>query len=227
MFGKKPSAPPPAQSKPQAPAQPQPQAAARPSGWAAQALTADYLASGYLQPVDMPLAGFLNVSTQATITLTGVQLQAVGAQAAIVNPAPAEITIPKTALIAFIPRDEPGMRSATQQMPNRPAPAEITIPKTALIAFIPRDEPGMRSATQQMPNRPAPAVIYAGPYLIRAAFMLPGDMPLRNFFGTAGGTLVAVTQAEITCQVPGAKFTPLKAQIVVLNKALVQMYHPA
>ena len=65
MFGKKPSAPPPAQSKPQAPAQPQPQAAAaRPSGWAAQALTADYLASGYLQPVDMPLAGFLNVSTQ-------------------------------------------------------------------------------------------------------------------------------------------------------------------
>ncbi|HLE28006.1 MAG TPA: hypothetical protein VI793_07810 [Anaerolineales bacterium] len=193
MFGKKPSAPPPAQSKPQAPAQPQPQAAARPSGWAAQALTADYLASGYLQPVDMPLAGFLNVSTQATITLTGVQLQAVGAQAAIVNP----------------------------------APAEITIPKTALIAFIPRDEPGMRSATQQMPNRPAPAVIYAGPYLIRAAFMLPGDMPLRNFFGTAGGTLVAVTQAEITCQVPGAKFTPLKAQIVVLNKALVQMYHPA
>jgi len=193
MFGKKPSAPPPAQSKPQAPTQPQPQAAARPSGWAAQALTADYLASGYLQPVDMPLAGFLNVSTQATITLTGVQLQAVGAQAAIVNP----------------------------------APAEITIPKTALIAFIPRDEPGMRSATQQMPNRPAPAVIYAGPYLIRAAFMLPGDMPLRNFFGTAGGTLVAVTQAEITCQVPGAKFTPLKAQIVVLNKALVQMYHPA
>ena len=193
MFGKKPSAPPPAQSKPQAPAQPQPQAAARPSGWAAQALTADYLASGYLQPVDMPLAGFRNVSTQATITLTGVQLQAVGAQAAIVNP----------------------------------APAEITIPKTALIAFIPRDEPGMRSATQQMPNRPTPAVIYAGPYLIRAAFMLPGDMPLRNFFGTAGGTLVAVTQAEITCQVPGAKFTPLKAQIVVLNKALVQMYHPA
>ncbi len=185
MFGKKPSAPP--------PAQPQPQAAARPSGWAAQALTADYLASGYLQPVDMPLAGFLNVSTQATITLTGVQLQAIGAQASIVNP----------------------------------VPAEITIPKTALIAFIPRDEPGMRSATQQMPNRPAPAVIYAGPYLIRAAFMLPGDMPLRNFFGTAGGTLVAVTQAEITCQVPGAKFTPLKAQIVVLNKALVQMYHPA
>jgi len=193
MFGKKPSAPPPAQTKPHMPAQPQAQPVARASGWAAQALTADYLASGYLQPVDMPLAGFLNMSNQATVTLLGAQVQALGAQAAVVNP----------------------------------APAEITIPKTSLIAFIPRDEPGMRSATQQMPNRPAPAVVYAGPYLIRATFMLAGDTPLRNFFGVVGGALVAVTNAEITCQLPGARFAPLAAKIMVLNKTLVQMYHPA
>ena len=191
MFGKKPTAPPSAQPKPQAPPAPQPP---RPWGWLAQALTADYVVSGYLAPVmDMPLVGFLNISTQATIVLTHAQLQALGPQAAVV--------------------------SAT--------PTEITIPKASLIAFIPRDEAGLRSAAMQMPNRAERAVVYAGPYLIRAAFMLAGDMPLRNFFGAGGGSLVAVTEAEVACQTPGAPFAPLKAPILVLNKTLVRLYHPA
>ena len=188
MFGKKPAPPPVAQPKPQAPSQP-----AKPSGWAAQVLTADYIASGYMPPVpDMPLVGFLNIPTQPTLVLTNAQLQALGPQAVIAN--------------------------AT--------PSEITIPKASLIAFIPRDEAGMRSAAMQMPQRAERAVVYAGPYLIRAALMLVGDLPLRNFFGTGGGSLVAVTDAEVTCQVPGAQFTPLKAPLLILNKALVQLYHP-
>lgn len=191
MFGKKPAPPPPAQPKPQAPSQVQ---APRPSGWAVQALTADYLANGYMAPVmDTPLVGFLNIPTQPTLVLTNAQLQAIGSQAAIANG----------------------------------TPAEITIPKAALIAFIPRDEAAMRSAAMQMSNRAERAVIYAGPYLLRAAFMLVGDMPLRNFFGASGGSLVALTDAEVSCQLPGAQFAPLKAPILILNKTLVQLYHPA
>jgi len=191
MFGKKPAPPPPAQLKPQGTPQPQ---APRPAGWAVQALTADYLANGYLAPVmDMPLVGFLNISTQSTLALSSVQLQALGSQATLANG----------------------------------SPAEITIPKASLVALLPRDEAALRSAAMQMPQRAERAVIYAGPYLLRAAFMLVGDMPLRNFFGTGGGSLVAVTDAEVICQLPGAQFAPLKAPILILNKALVQLYHPA
>ena len=193
MFGKKPAAPPPAQPKPQSPPTPQPP---RPSGWLVQALTADYFASGYIPPVpDTPLVGYLNNPAQPTIVLANAQLQALGPQAVVV--------------------------SAT--------PAEITIPKASLVAFIPRDEAGMRSAAMQMPNRAERAIIYAGPFLLRAAFMLTGEMPLRNFFGAGGGSLslVVVTEAEVACQTPGAKFTPLKAPILVLNKTRVQLYHLA
>ncbi len=191
MFGKKPATPPPAQPKPQAPPAPQPP---RPTGWPVQILTPDYVASGYIAPVmDTPLVGFLNNPALPAIVLANAQLQALGPQAVIA--------------------------SAT--------PAEVTIPKASLIAFIPRDEAGMRSAAMQMPNRAERAIIYAGPYLLRAAFMLAGEMLLRNLFGTGGGSLVAVTEAEVACQTPGAKFAPLKAPILVLNKAQVQLYHPA
>lgn len=191
MFGKKPTTPPPAQPKPQSPPAPQPP---RPTGWPVQILTPDYVASGYIPPVmDMPLVGFLNNPALPTIVLANAQLQAIGPQAVVA--------------------------SAT--------PAEITIPKASLIAFIPRDEAGMRSATMHLPNRAERAIIYAGPYLLRAAFMLTGEMPLQNFFGAGGGTLIAVTDAEVACQTPGAKFAPLTAPVLVLNKMLVQLYHPA
>src|SRR5574341_1062037 len=123
--------------------------------------------------MDTPLVGFLNNPALPAIVLANAQLQALGPQAVIASATPAQVTIPKASLIAFIPRDE------------------------------------------------------AGPYLLRAAFMLAGEMPLRNLFGTGGGSLVAVTEAEVACQTPGAKFAPLKAPILVLNKAQVQLYHPA
>jgi hypothetical protein len=41
-----------------------------------QVLTAGYITGGYLQPVDMPLVGSLNVPTQPTLTLTQAQLRA-------------------------------------------------------------------------------------------------------------------------------------------------------
>jgi hypothetical protein len=187
MFGKKPSPTPP--PKPAAaPVSTQP---ARPAGWVVQVLTTDYLISGYLQPVDMPLVGNLNVPTQPTLTLTQAQLRAITGQ------------------------------SASETLP------EITIPKTAIVALIPRDEASARSAAAQMPPGSQRAVIYAGPYLIRAAFRLAGDMHMRTLFGASAGTMLAVSEATIICLKPGNGLAEQTAPVIILNKNVVQVYHPA
>ena len=187
MFGKKPSPTPP--QKPAAPAaSTQP---TRTAGWALQVLTADYLISGTMQPVDMPLVGSLNVPTQPTLTLTQAQLRAITGQ------------------------------SASETLP------EISIPKTAIVALIPRDEASARSAAAQMPPGSQRAVIYAGPYLIRAAFRLAGDMHMRTLFGASTGSMLAVSEAAITCLKPGSAFPEQTAPVIILNKNVVQVYHPA
>jgi hypothetical protein len=185
MFGKKPAPTPP--QKPTAmPAAPQPP---RPAGWAVQVLTADYLISGYLQPVDMPLVGSLNIPTQPTLTLTQAQLRAVTGQ------------------------------SVSETLP------EITIPKTAIIALIPRDEASTRSAAAQMPPSSQRAVIYAGPYLIRAAFRLAGDMHMRTLFGVSTGVMLAISDAIITGLKPDNGLPEQIAPVIILNKSSVQAYH--
>jgi hypothetical protein len=50
---------------------------------------------------------------------------------------------------------------------------------------------------------------------------------LGAYFSAGGGNMFAVADAEIHCQLPGAKFPDLKAPVAVLNKAQVQLYHPA
>jgi hypothetical protein len=186
MFGKKP-APTPPQKPAATPAPAQP---ARPAGWAVQILTTDYLISGYLQPVDMPLVGNLNVPTQPTLTLTQAQLRAVTGQ------------------------------SASDTL------AEITIPKIAIIALIPRDEVSARSAAAQMPPGSQRAVIYAGPYLIRAAFRLAGDMHMRTLFGASTGAMLAISDAIISCLKPDNSLPEQTAPVIILNKSGVQAYHP-
>jgi hypothetical protein len=186
MFGKKPS-PTPSQ-KPTAPTvSPQPP---RSAGWAVQVLTADYVISGYLPPVDMPLVGSLNVPTQPTLTLTQAQLRAIAGQ------------------------------SVSDTLP------EITIPKAAIVALIPRDEASARSAMMQMPPTSQRAMIYAGPYLIRAAFRLAGDMHMRTLFGASAGTMLAVSDAAVLCLKPGSALPEQTAPVIVLNKNAVQTYHP-
>jgi hypothetical protein len=156
-----------------------------------QVLTADYLISGYLSPVDMPLVGHLNVPTQPTLTLTQAQLQPIAGQ------------------------------SASGTLP------EMTIPKTAIVALIPRDEASARSAAMQMPPSSQRAMIYAGPYLIRAAFRLAGDMHMRALFGASTGTMVAVSDATVVCVKPGGALPEQSAPVIILNKTAVQGYHPA
>jgi len=72
VFGKEPAPTP----QPKSAAAPVPAQPTHPAGWAVQVLTAGYITGGYLQPVDMPLVGSLNVPTQPTLTLTQAQLRA-------------------------------------------------------------------------------------------------------------------------------------------------------
>jgi hypothetical protein len=103
---------------------------------------------------------------------------------------------------------------------------EVILPKTALLALMPREEAGLRSASQQLPPQGHRAALTVGPFLIRATVRVPGDIPLRNLYNTASGLMVALTDADIHCQVPGTKFPDLKAGVLLVNKTLVQFYHP-
>jgi hypothetical protein len=84
-----------------------------------QALTADYVAEGDLPPIEMPLAGFLNVQTQSTFTLSSVKLLPLALQAVVATETPVEVTLPKAGLIALIPLGEAVRAAALQQMPQR------------------------------------------------------------------------------------------------------------
>ena len=120
MFAKKPVAPPkpaPAQSSTQSAPQSAPQPMGKTAGWAVQFLTTDYVASGYMTPIDMPLVGWLNVPTQAMVTLTQVLVMALDPQIPVTSEMVSEITIPKASIVAVVPRDEMSSRSATMQMP--------------------------------------------------------------------------------------------------------------
>jgi hypothetical protein len=109
MFAKKPAPQPPA-------AQPKPQAPGQTAGWPMLALTAEYGVMGYLAPTEAPLLGFLNMSNQQTVLLTHCQMQALGAQSTASDTMP-EAVLPKASLVAFMPRDEAGLRSAGLQLP--------------------------------------------------------------------------------------------------------------
>jgi hypothetical protein len=108
---------------------------------------------------------------------------------------------------------------------RKPLP-EVTIPKPSLIVLIPRDAAGARSATLQMPERTERATIHVGPYLLRGTFHLPGNMPLQHLFNVGGGDMLPLTEVEIKCQLLGARITTLHADVLVLNKAAVHLYHP-
>lgn len=161
MFNKKPAPPPaPPIQKPAAPQPSQPAPQAQParsapsgSGWPMIALTENYAVTGFLAPIDMPLTGFLNVPTQATLTLTGGQMQALQSSQPVMVDSSPEVTLPKSSLLAIIPRDEVGLRSATQQMPPQAHRALLYLGPFAIRASV-RVAGGMplRNATSTLPN---------------------------------------------------------------------------
>lgn len=107
------------------------------------------------------------------------------------------------------------------------APAEVSIVKATLIALVPGDEAGLASARAQMPTRSERAVLYAGPYVLRAALAMMGDMPLRHLFNTGVGQFLVATDVEVRCQILGTAFAPLVAPVALLNKTLIELYHSA
>ena len=124
MLGKKPVPPPASSSRPVA-GQPAPSAPAVPSGWLMEILTNDYIVTGFFQPVDMPLVGWLNVPTQSTITLAKAQVTALHPHTAQSPEFQSEVTMPRSAVIGVIPQDEKGQRAATTQILPRQERAVI------------------------------------------------------------------------------------------------------
>lgn len=106
-------------------------------------------------------------------------------------------------------------------------PAEVSIVKATLIALVPGDEAGLASARSQMAPRSERAVLYAGPYVLRAALAMMGDMPLRHLFNTGVGQFLVATDVEVHCQILGTAFAPLVAPVALLNKTLIELYHSA
>jgi hypothetical protein len=115
MLGKKPAPPPVGSSRPAA-AQPTPAAAAQPGGWVMQILTAEYVVTGYMPPIDMPLVGWLNIPTQVVITLNKAQVSALDPHTPLPTDVQSEITVAKSCVIGVIPRDEKSLRSVSTQM---------------------------------------------------------------------------------------------------------------
>ncbi len=105
MLGKKPAPPPVSSSRPVA-GQPAPSAVAVPGGWLMQILTNEYVVAGYFQPIDTPLVGWLNAPTQATITLSKAQVTALDPHTPQTPEIQSEVTVPKSAIIGLVPRDE-------------------------------------------------------------------------------------------------------------------------
>ena len=97
-------------------AQPSSAAAAAPNGWLIQVLTNEYVVTGYLPPIDTPLVGWLNVPTQAGVTLVKAQVTALDPHTPLSTEIQAEVTVPKSAIIGLIPRDEKSQRAASTQM---------------------------------------------------------------------------------------------------------------
>jgi hypothetical protein len=115
MFAKKPVPPPVGSSRPAA-AQPTPAAASNPNAWLMQILTADYVVTGYLPAIDMPLVGWLNVPTQVGVTLNKAHVTALDPHAPLSTEIQPEVTVPKSTIIAIIPRDDRSQRAAATQM---------------------------------------------------------------------------------------------------------------
>jgi len=95
-----------------------------------------------------------------------------------------------------------------------------------LVALIPRDEASTQALLKVTQSKTFPfrAVMYVGSYVIRASLT-----PESQAFGQVleGWAFIQAKDAEIDCQLPGAQLSGLTAPWLVLNRELMQGYHPA
>ena len=112
MFAKKTAS----LSKPPAP-QPTAPLPARPAGWALRILTPEHVVTGYMAPIEMPLTGWLNVTTQTVVSLSAARLTVLEPYGAAAVETLTEVSLPKASIVAVLPADEMSLRSAMMQMP--------------------------------------------------------------------------------------------------------------
>ncbi|MBI4790469.1 MAG: hypothetical protein HY782_25850 [Chloroflexi bacterium] len=86
-----------------------------------------------------------------------------------------------------------------------------------IVAIIPNDQASLESAQKAFKDyrHPMDVVVYAGPYRIHAKLM--ADTADRKRSPFAMTQIIPLTDAEIECQLPGAKLTKLPVAWLLLN----------
>jgi hypothetical protein len=99
-----------------------------------------------------------------------------------------------------------------------------TVEHRGLVALIPRDEASTQALLKNTQSRSLAfqAVMYVGSYVIRATLASPS--PSLSYETYA---FMPVKDAEINCQLPGARLVGYKVPWMVVNRELWQGYHPA
>lgn len=92
-------------------------AAGQTGGFPVQCLTSDFVAGGWLPPMETPILGFVNQTSSVSLTLTRCKVSSLNVQAVIPGDLP-EVILPKTGVAVIVPRDEAGLRSATLNLPG-------------------------------------------------------------------------------------------------------------
>lgn len=100
-----------------------PEQPAQPTGLAARVFTPNYVLGGYLTPPGQALLGWLNNVNQRSIVLTRVQAMGLAPDNIVQAFSPAEVTLPKSRIVAIDLMDDVGRRSI--QLSPRRVPAAI------------------------------------------------------------------------------------------------------
>lgn len=100
------------------PAQP-----ARPASIAVRVFTPDYVLGGYVAPPGQAFLGWLNNVNQRAIVLTRAQAMGLAPDNAVQSFSPAEVTLPKSRIVAVDLMDDAGRRSI--QLAPRRVPAAL------------------------------------------------------------------------------------------------------
>ena len=98
----------------------------------------------------------------------------------------------------------------------------VTLPKIQ-IEGIDLVSPEAQSSVQ-MPSRTELSVLYTQRFVIQANMHPTGDMPVSNLFNVVGGDFFPVSDARLYPVVPTRKLPTDHAQVLVVNKRLVNFF---
>lgn len=113
--------------------------------------------------------------------------------------------------------------TGNQTTPEFFAPQWTVEHRGGLVGLIPRDEASTEAIIKFTQGKKLVfrAVIYVGPYVIRATVEQPME---THAFETYA--FMPARDAQIDCQLPGARLVGFRAPLMVVNRELWQGYHP-